>query len=168
MRISHNKDKRPTRYNISGTKLRNVSNYKDLGVIMASTTAKSVFEALASAKIDASEIACLQRKMNGEVIVTFKSILAKEKFLRLNSLQVDTEHFALQDVNKPLSFLTTYDAPFELSDLDIICLQEVHCSSVQECSSWFLSSRFGVVCTPGSVHSSGCAILFRPSTGLLV
>ena len=104
--------------------------------------------------------------MNGEVIVTFKSILAKEKFLRLNSLQVDTEHFALQDVNKPLSFLTTYDAPFELSDLDIICLQEVHCSSVQECSSWFLSSRFGVVCTPGSVRSSGCAILFRPSLSL--
>ena len=36
MRISHNKDKRSTRYNISGTELRNVSNYKDLGVIMAS------------------------------------------------------------------------------------------------------------------------------------
>ena len=36
MRISHNNDKRSTRYNISGTVLRNVSNYKDLGVIMAS------------------------------------------------------------------------------------------------------------------------------------
>ena len=35
MRISHNKDKRSTRYNILGTVLRNVSNYKDLGVIMA-------------------------------------------------------------------------------------------------------------------------------------
>ena len=34
MRISHNKDKRSTWYNISGTMLRNVSNYKDLGVIM--------------------------------------------------------------------------------------------------------------------------------------
>ena len=33
MRISHNNDKRSTRYNISGTVLRNVSNYK---VIMAS------------------------------------------------------------------------------------------------------------------------------------
>ena len=31
MRISHNKDKMSTRYNISGTELRNVSNYKDLG-----------------------------------------------------------------------------------------------------------------------------------------
>ena len=47
-------------------------------------------------------------------------MLAKEKFLRLNSLQVDAEHFALQDVDKPLTFLTIYDAPFELSDLAII------------------------------------------------
>ena len=36
LRISHNKDKRSTRYNISGTALRNVSNYKDLGVNMPS------------------------------------------------------------------------------------------------------------------------------------
>ena len=46
---------------------------------------------------------------------------------------------------------------------DIICLQEVHCSSVQECSSWFQSSGFGVACSLGSVRSSGCAILFRDS-----
>ena len=37
-------------------------------------TAKSVFEALANTEIDAAEIACLQRLMNGEVTVTFKSI----------------------------------------------------------------------------------------------
>ena len=43
---------------------------------------------------------------------------------------------------------------------DIICLQEVHCSLVRECSLWFQSSGFGVVCSPVSVHSSGCAILF--------
>ncbi|PFX15504.1 putative RNA-directed DNA polymerase from transposon BS [Stylophora pistillata] len=37
MRITHNKDKKSTRYNISSrTVLRNVSNYKDLGVIMSS------------------------------------------------------------------------------------------------------------------------------------
>ena len=82
--------------------------------------AKSVFQALKKAEIDAAEIACFQRKINGEVTVTFKSISAKEKFPRLNSLQVDAEHFALQDVDKPLSFLTNYDAPFELSDLAII------------------------------------------------
>lgn len=46
---------------------------------------------------------------------------------------------------------------------DIICLQEVHCSSVRECASWFQSSGFGVVCSPGSVRSAGCVILFRDS-----
>ena len=36
MRITHNKNKSTTRYQVSGTELRNVSNSKDLGVIMAS------------------------------------------------------------------------------------------------------------------------------------
>ena len=58
-----------------------------------------------------TEIHCLQRKLNGE---------AKEKFLRLNSLQINSENYALQDIDKPLTFLTIYDAPFELSDLAII------------------------------------------------
>ena len=91
------------------------------------TSAKSVFEALEQAEIDPAEIACLQRKMNGEVTVTFKSISAKEQFLRLNSLRVDAERFALQDVDKPLTFLTIYDAPFELSDLAIIKRLSPYC-----------------------------------------
>ena len=91
------------------------------------TTAKLVFEALKNAEIDARDIACLQRKMNREVTVTFKSISAKEKFLRLNSLQVDTDNFALQDVDKLLSFLTIYDAPFGLSDLAIIKRLSPYC-----------------------------------------
>ena len=91
------------------------------------TTAKLVFEALKNAEIDARDIACLQRKMNREVTVTFKSISAKEKFLRLNSLQVDTDNFALQDVDKPLSFLTISDAPFGLSDLAIIKRLSPYC-----------------------------------------
>ena len=91
------------------------------------TSAKSVFEALEQAEIDPAEITCLQRKMNGEVTVTFKSISAKEQFLRLNSLRVDAEHFALQDVDKRLTFLTIYDAPFELSDLAIIKRLSPYC-----------------------------------------
>ena len=87
------------------------------------TTARSVFDALVNADIDHTEIHCLQRKLNGEVVVTFKTIAAKEKFLRLNSLQVNSENYALQDIDKPQTFLTIYDAPFELSDLAIIkCL----------------------------------------------
>ena len=84
------------------------------------TTARSVFDALVNADIDHTEIHCLQRKLNGEVVVTFKTIAAKEKFLRLNSLQVNSENYALKDIDKPQTFLTIYDAPFELSDLAII------------------------------------------------
>ena len=69
----------------------------------------------------------MQRKMNGEVTVTYKSISAKERFLWLNSLQVDAEHFALKDVDKLLSFLTIYDAPIEVSDLTIIKCLSPYC-----------------------------------------
>ena len=35
MRMTHNKDKSTTWYQVSGTESRNVSNYKGLGVIVA-------------------------------------------------------------------------------------------------------------------------------------
>ena len=84
------------------------------------TSARSVFDALKVANITSQEIACMQRRMNGEVIITFKNPTSKEKFLRLNSLKVGSESFAVQDIDRPLTFLTIYDAPFELSDLAII------------------------------------------------
>ena len=50
---------------------------------------------------------------------------------------------------------------------DIVCLQETHCLSSAECSSWFLSSGFSAVVSPGSSHSCGCIVLFRPSLSLV-
>ena len=44
---------------------------------------------------------------------------------------------------------------------DFVCLQETHCASVAECSSWFLSSGYSFVSSPGSVKSCGCILLFR-------
>ena len=85
-----------------------------------STSARSVFDALKAADITPREIACMQRRMNGEVVITFKSPAAKEKFLRLNSLSVQGDSYAIQDIDRPLTFLTIYDAPFELSELAII------------------------------------------------
>ena len=72
------------------------------------------------AHIDASDIQCMQRKRNGEVVITFKSVDVKEKFLRLNALTVGGYRNATQDIDRPMTFLTIYDAPFELSDLAII------------------------------------------------
>jgi len=62
-----------------------------------STSAHSVFDAFKGASVDATEIQCLQRKMNGEVVVTFNSPGAKEKFLSLNSIWINNENYATQD-----------------------------------------------------------------------
>lgn len=51
--------------------------------------------------------------------------------------------------------------------VDIICLQETHCVSLTECSSWFSSSGFLSVLAPGWIHSCGCVVLYRPSISLL-
>ena len=50
---------------------------------------------------------------------------------------------------------------------DVVCLQETHCLSSSECSSWFLSSGFSAVASPGSSHSCGCIVFFRPSLSLV-
>ena len=72
------------------------------------------------ANINDHDIQCMQRKLNGEVVITFKSSAVKEKFLNLNALTVGSQSYAVQDIDRPLTFLTIYDAPFELSDLAII------------------------------------------------
>ena len=51
--------------------------------------------------------------------------------------------------------------------VDIVCLQETHCVSVAECSSWFWSSGFDSVVSGGSTHSCGCIVLFRPTVFLV-
>ena len=50
---------------------------------------------------------------------------------------------------------------------DVVCLQETHCVSDVECQSWFRSSGFHCVVSPGSQKSCGCIILFRPCLSLV-
>ena len=50
---------------------------------------------------------------------------------------------------------------------DIICLQEAHCMSSEECSSWFSSSGLSFVVSPGSINSCGCIVLYRPVLSLV-
>ena len=54
------------------------------------------------------------------------------------------------------------------SPIDIVCLQEVHCTSVEECTRWFSSSGLFCVVSSGSVHSCGCVVLYRPRLSLVV
>lgn len=46
--------------------------------------------------------------------------------------------------------------------LDFVCLQETHVISYDECNSWFSPFGFLCVASPGSVHSRGSVLLYRP------
>lgn len=65
----------------------------------------------------------------------------------------------LRDHNKRMSFLQW------LSHLsaDIVCLQETHVSSCAEADFWFSSYGFLALSSPGSIHSCGSVILYRPT-----
>lgn len=45
--------------------------------------------------------------------------------------------------------------------MDVVCLQEPHCTSDVECHSWFSSSGLSFVLSPGTHRSGGCIILYR-------
>ena len=44
---------------------------------------------------------------------------------------------------------------------DVVCLQECHCVSLEECQSWFRSAGFSSVVSLGSRRSCGCIVLFH-------
>ena len=50
---------------------------------------------------------------------------------------------------------------------DIICLQEAHCMSSEECSSWFSSPGLSFAVSPGSINPCGCIVLYRPVLSLV-
>ena len=67
----------------------------------------------------------------------------------------------LRDVSKRAGFLQWLRSLPVLPD--IVSIQEAHCVSVDECRSWFSSSGFSFVLSPGSNRSCGCIVLFRSS-----
>ena len=46
--------------------------------------------------------------------------------------------------------------------VDVVFLQETHCTSDVECHSWFSFSGFSFVLSPGTRRSGGCIVLYRP------
>lgn len=53
------------------------------------------------------------------------------------------------------------------SPVDIVCLQEVHCTSAEECSRWFSSTGLSCVASSASVHSCHGVVLYRPRLSLV-
>ena len=68
----------------------------------------------------------------------------------------------LRDPNKRMSFLQWLSH----LEVDFVCIQELHITTCVECDLWFSASGFSVVASPGTLHSCGSAILYRPSFSL--
>ena len=64
----------------------------------------------------------------------------------------------LRDANKRMGLMQWLS---HLS-LDFVCLQETHVSSAAEGQIWFSSYGFSSVVSPGTAHSCGSVILYRP------
>ena len=69
----------------------------------------------------------------------------------------------LRDVNKRMGFLHWLCH----SAFDIVCLQEVHALSSDECSSWFQPFGFSSLTSPGSNHARETAVLYKSSFTLV-
>ena len=53
------------------------------------------------------------------------------------------------------------------SPVDVVCLQETHCTSVEECTRWFSATGLSCVASFGSSHSCGTIVLYRPRLSLV-
>ena len=73
--------------------------------------AADVFRAFRESNVNSSDVSCLQRTSNGQVVITFRRAECKEQFLRRSVLKVAGTPYALQDVDRPLTYLQIFDAP---------------------------------------------------------
>ena len=89
-----------------------------------------VLSALEEAGLDGSSVACIQRKASGEILLTFRKADLKERFVRSSVLKVNGAPYAIQDVDRPLTFVQIFDAPQELPDSAIIQRLADYCEVV--------------------------------------
>lgn len=82
-------------------------------------------------------MSCLQRTSNGQVVITFRRAECKEKFLRRSVLNVSGTPYALQDVDRPLTYLQIFDAPHELPDPAIIQRLSRYCDVIHHRRGFF-------------------------------
>lgn len=62
----------------------------------------------------------VQRKPWGEIFLTFRTHKLCNAFLEKSSFVCHQHHFTANEDERPLTLLTIYDAPYELSDSTII------------------------------------------------
>ena len=89
-----------------------------------------MLSALQEAGLDGSSVACIQRKASGEILLTFRKADLKERFVRSSVLKVNGAPYAIQDVDRPLTFVQIFDAPHELPHSAIIQRLADYCEVV--------------------------------------
>ena len=96
-----------------------------------------MFRAFRESNVNSSDVSCLQRTSNGQVVITFRRAECKEQFLRRSVLNVSGTPYALQDVDRPLTYLQIFDAPHELPDPAIIQRLSRYCDVIHHRRGFF-------------------------------
>lgn len=99
--------------------------------------AADVFRAFRESNVNSSDVSCLQRTSKGQVVITFRRAECKEQFLRRSVLNVSGTPYALQDVDRPLTYFQIFDAPHELPDPAIIQRLSRYCDVIHHRRSFF-------------------------------
>ena len=105
-------------------------------------SATDVFEALKLSDVDPKQISCIQRQSNGEIQLTFRNANQRELFLKKNVIQIRGQPFALQDVDRPLTYLQIFDSPYELPDSTIINRLTKYCDVLHHRRGYFREPGF--------------------------
>ena len=105
-------------------------------------THSEFFESLRDAAVDPQAISCIQRQSNGEIVLTFRNAQQREAFLQKNVLQINGQPFALQDIDRPLTYVQIFDAPYELPDSTIINRLEKFCDVIHHRRGYFREEQF--------------------------
>ena len=100
-------------------------------------TLDEFFASLQLAQVDPQTISCVQRQSNGEVVVTFRGVSQRDAFLAKSVLQINGQPFALQDIDRPLTYLQIFDCPYEMPDSTIINCLEKYCEVVHHRRGYF-------------------------------
>ena len=91
---------------------------------------KEVFDALKKYNCPPKSIQCLQRRVSGDMLITFATAELKEKFVRQSFIQFEEGPAVINDDDRPVTYLNVCDAPHELSDDAIILRISKYCSTV--------------------------------------
>ena len=96
-----------------------------------------VFDALKNAGVKSSDISCIQRQSSGEIALTFRSAQFKKNFLQRKVIKLRDQPFAVQDVDRLLTYLQVFDAPHEMPDPTIINCLSKYCDVLNAYCGYF-------------------------------